>query len=258
MSLLIGTRRALLSGGVMIGGAAPESAAARATRYGVVAAWNLADVSDSYGANTLTNSLGAGGVVFAPAKVGNGAHFNPAIPGDVRLWIADNPALSAGDVHFGLAGWVLFNDTGAIRAIVSKGHSDVPNPSNYNLYRYTDNKIYFEIGTGASMAYVGTAAAVSSAAAHFLVAYHDSGDNQIALSIDGGAFVTASHATGLMDTAHDFSLGGNAAPQIRILDGYLDAWVAMKPPAAGAAFWVEVRDYLFNAGAGREYPAGWT
>lgn len=84
---------------------------------GLIAAWNLENVNDSFGTNHLTNN---NGVTFTAGKIGNAATFNGV---NQSLSIADNANISLGaGKRFTLLGWFKANTLagGTTPGIISK------------------------------------------------------------------------------------------------------------------------------------------
>jgi hypothetical protein len=249
-------------GGVkLLGGG--ELPAARAARYGLVSAWNLDEASgaraDSFGANaltdnnTVTSNPGIGGV-------GTAAQFTAA--NTESLSIADNPSVSSGDVDLWLCGWGYPDTLAAFPAMIGKWGT--PPSREYLLYYDTTggvNKFSFAVSTDgtntAADVKASTFGSASLATWYFVFAYHDKVNDLIKISVNGGAFDSAVFSGGPLDGASGLALGGSSAGSLK-WDGRLDNCAIGKSPVGGiAAVAPEIRDYLYKAGAGRDYPLGW-
>lgn len=233
--------------------------AARAARYGLVSAWNLADASDSFGANTLTNNNAA---TFAVGKIGFGVQLTAA--SSQSLSIADNAPLSTGAVDFMLGGWFKFDSLGAERTMLSKWQTD-GNKREWLLY--FDNSVtrlkFLVDRTGASStqanATASTFGAPTTGVFYFVCAYHRNGVG-LGISVNGGAFDTTAYTTGLADLGSAFRIGAYFDGAVAgFMDGMADACFFLKSPIGGltAALAESIRDFMYNGGSGREYPGGW-
>ena len=245
-------------------GAGPSAPGAAApldypARWGLVAHWAHEEASgdhlDSHtGGYTLTNT---GAVPGTTAKVGNGAAFTAAAT--QRLAIADNAALSMGDVDMWLATWVSLSSKGVDRHIVSKWNS---NPNLEYLLYYNNATDRFAFGVSPDGAAVVTASASTFGSpsldtSYFLMAYYDTVANQSGISVNGGAFNTAAPATGPSNGASPFTIGSRSnLTATNTWAGWIDETSVGKSPALGiAALATEIRDHLHASGAGRAWAA---
>lgn len=191
---------ALLIGGMFVS-VSPQRTIHRGSRSGVasdplltslVASWKLDDLTDSAGANTLTNN---NSVTFSTGKIGNAAYFTSS--SSMFLSIASNAAVQTGDVDFAIDGWVWLNGTGSSQLILAKRGAGA-GTSEYALY--------FDSGPARFTALVfrATDSAVSRTAATFgapsaniwyhFSFWHDATADTLNISINNGA--TDSVATG--------------------------------------------------------------
>lgn len=241
-----------------------ESAAARAARYGLVAAWNLADVSDSFGANTLTNN---GAATQTTGPDGGGA-FQLTAASSQSLSVADNAVLSGGDVDIWWAGFLKFDSLtagGAFRMAMAK-RNDPTNQREYAIgHNGSTNRLFLEVesdGTAAPTAAVvaSTFGAYSTATWYMPMGYHQAGADLIGIGINAGAFNTAAFSTGVFDGTATFRLGAHGNAGALFWDGAMAMWYMGKLPAGSLtdALLAEIKTYLYNGGLGRRYPAGWT
>lgn len=112
----------------------------------LIAYWKMEEAGgtriDSKGGNNLSDS-GINPVDSAAGKVGNAGYFNFA--GSPHLSIADNLALSTGNISFTLAAWVRLADLGADRVIISKRDVSSGQPREYALlFNTNDQKFRFQ------------------------------------------------------------------------------------------------------------------
>lgn len=208
----------------------------------LISYWSLSDANDAHGSNHLTNN---NSVPFVAGKVGNAADFEAS--SSHSLTRADNAGLSTGDIDFTIACWVNLESTGGNRSIFQKADS---NGLEYDLMT-NGGTFQFRVSSGTGFANLTLVAGPNNGATtstwFFLVAEHDSVNDLIKLSIDGGAFTTAAYSSGSYDSGAPVNLGGYVAFG-EYTDGLVDE----------AAFWkrclsdAEV-DELYNAGAGRDY-----
>ena len=175
----------------------------------LVAYWRLDEASgtreDTKGSNDLTDN---NTVTSSTGKIGDAADFEA--DNSEYLSIADNSDLSSGDVDFSIWAWVR-PETVAGTIVVNK-------PDEYGLdmypdgsaWRFTVNAAYTPVSTGTPVA--GTWA--------FLVGVHDAAANEIKISVNGAAFVTAS-AIGPTDTGSAFLVGSYNGSSL-FFDGLVD------------------------------------
>jgi len=206
-------------------------------RWGVVSAWNLADVSDAIGSNTLTN---VGGATFSAGKVGGAVTCDKATPRYLGVSLA-SPNTHADELWF--ACWFKYTAAGANYALFAGFgrlfESDGGGSPIIGLYA---NGFAHMLDSGLVAPPANTW--------HFAMCYYAGGTNY--LSVNGGAFVSGTadtpFSTGVVTIGERGDGGGG-------FDGQIDAAVFGKnPPLGMAALADEIRDYLYNAGAGKEPP----
>jgi hypothetical protein len=240
-------RRLLL--GIALLALTPVSASAQLTTS-LIAYWELGEASgnraDSHGSNTLADN---NTVTQAAGKVGNAADFER--DNTEYLSIADNAALSTGDIDVTMCAWVYFESlamgAGQIRQIISKeGASD---GEYYLFYDSTADRLTFTVygaaayGSGAGVSW---GSAPSATTWYFVCGWHDATANTITIQVDNGTPLSTSHAAGIFDSNGAFRLGLNSAAQS--MDGLIDQ----------VGFWKRVltsdeRSFLYNSGNGRSY-----
>lgn len=232
---------------------ANETSAARAARYGLVAAWNLEDVSDSYGANTLTNNNAA---TFAAGKLSNAVSLVAA--STQSLSITDNAALSTGDVDFWFACW--FNmTTNPTQTFAGKESSAAVGEWRLDFFNSANRVRWITWKSGAADAVVtaNTFGAPSTGVWIFALGYSDAINGLAKVSLNGGAFDSVVKTGPVTDTAAPLTFGASFGTAF--CNGLIDAACFGKSPPGGiAALATELRDYLYNSGNGRQYPSGWT
>lgn len=249
-----------IAAGVAADGAGNTNTAATqfaitATSYQLQAWWKLDEVSngsapitrnDSRGANHLTDS---NNTASGTGKISNGADFEAT--STQWLSIADNAALSTGDIDFTLACWVKLESVGANRTVVAKvGGSSATDE--YSVY-YDHAAGRFKFYTGGTAYKIVTAnnlGAPNLDTWYFIVAWHDAAGDTVNIQINNGtADSLATSNVGPNNSTSAFSLGvyKPSAPQ-DYFDGVIDE-VAMWKRVLSAA----EKTWLYNSGTGRTF-----
>lgn len=238
---------------------------AQKTAWGLVSFWNLDEVSgtryDAHGTNhladnnTVTLSPGiAAGNALTDGLPGKAAQFTAA--NSEYLSIADNASLSTGDIDFWFGVWAYLDSKGALRGIASKGVGSFA--SEWDLL-YNDSLDRFAFSCFQSPATQAVAAAnvlgsPSTETWYFLMVYHDSVNDEIGISVNGGNWTTAVLVGGPNDSTLAFLLGAGSASMFH--DGRLDSSGFGKSPIGGIAGIKDaIRDSLYNSGRGKSYSA---
>lgn len=207
----------------------------------LVAYWSLSDLTDSHGSNTLTNNNTA---TFTTGKVGNAANFARA--SSQYLSIADNAALSMGDIDFTIACWVQIGVSQTNSAIAGKWGT----VGEY-LLLYVSNRFYFSVRNLANSATANAAAntlgAPSTSTWYYIVAQHDSVNNLVKIKVNNGAWDSVAHSGGVRDGIESFAIGAYHTPS-GFWDGLVDELAIWKRCLSDA----EITD-LYNGGSGRDY-----
>jgi hypothetical protein len=211
--------------------------------------WKMADLSDSIGTMTLTNS--AAPVTFSAGKIGNAGNFVAASA--TNLSHVDDVSLR-GTTSFTVSFWLKLTDRTAPYAIFTKSLYSVSNSGEFGMdvnNGGTAGKVRFFIENGATFNILTATNAIPDTNYHFVVAWWDSVAAMLNLSIDGGAATQQATTATPAGTAVPFVIGadGNVAPGLP-LNGQVDTFgfVKGKTPSAAqiAAGW--------NAGVGAEPP----
>jgi hypothetical protein len=217
----------------------------------MVAFWKLDEASgqrnDSKGSNHLTDM---NTVTQAVGKLGNAAQFTAA--SSECLTVSDNAALSTGDIDFYICAWAYLDSKGTNRIIASKDNQVV---GEYQLFfRNASDRFSFGIWNAARTTFTRVEATTfgspSLSTWYFVQAWHNAAANTIHISINNGTADSAGVAFGPQDGASSFQLGcvGGGTPT-DFWNGRIDAVGIMKRLATS-----DERTYLWNDGAGREYP----
>lgn len=228
------------------GGGARQLTALYASLVGY---WKLDEASgaraDSIGSNTLTDNntvASATGLVYALA--GDFVAANSEY-----LSIADNAAVSVGDIDFWLSAWVYLGNKSAFRGIAGK-YVSASNNIEYLLY-YDSGADRFSFivdadGTAAGQVTVtaNTLGAPTLNTWYLLTAYHDAANNVIGIAGNAGAADTQAHATGVFNGAAPFEIGRHNTANY--WQGRIGPVMLGKGPAPTLAD----RTLLYDAGAG--------
>lgn len=214
----------------------------------LVAYWSLEEASgtrnDAHGTSHLTDN---NTVTSATGKVGTAADFE--LSNAEYLEVADNAALSMGDIDFSIACWVNLESKAAPMVIVSKYQG-----SNLEYQLNYDNGgdvFRFFVASGASFANATSVpttdfGAPSTSTWYFVTARHDATANTIDIGVNAGTQTSAAYTFGSWDSGSFLRLGGN--PDNQWWDGLIDeVGIWKKKLTADEITW------LYNAGAGRSY-----
>lgn len=204
--------------------------------------FELADVTDAHGSNTLTNN---GTTPFVAGKVGNAADFNGS---SQWLSIVDNAALSMGDIDFFIQAWAKFDTLTDTRMVVSKGNVGTA-ALEYAIYGASNNTLNFRIDNGTAVFPTVTFAGISTATWYHVIGYHDATANTIGIVVNDGTPVTTAWSGGSQDAGEPFRIGEDGS-SARWMDGPVDQvgiWKRM-PSAADIT-------QLFNSNNGLSYAA---
>jgi hypothetical protein len=223
----------------------------------LTAHWSLEEASgsradDTASAQTLTDN---NTVTQAAGIIGNAAQFTAA---NVEyLSRADNASLSTGDIDFAVAGW-MYLDT-LVNMVLAAKYEILGNQREYLLFynhndHVTNARFSFSVsnnGTALTTLDATNFGAPTTATWYFVVAWHDSVNNVIGISINAGTANTTAHTTGVFDSTATFAIGTlyNNASRVYPMNGRIDQvafWKGHIPDATE-------RTWLYNAGAGRTY-----
>ena len=182
-------------------------------------------------------------------KSGNSAQFTAA--NSEYLSIADNAALSMGDIDFTIAGWFYFDSfpsAGNNMALVGKwGLGDneyvihLNNAAGVITLRFVTRNTANTVSTSAI-----SSVTPSTATWYFVAVYHNATTNLIGISINDGAFVTTATTGGVRDAANTFEIGRFDATYF--LDGRAHDVIIAKQIYTAAEI-----TFLYNSGNGRPF-----
>lgn len=214
----------------------------------LVSSWELSEASgsalDSHSTNDLTDVTGVGsgtGLVYGTAR-----DLERSL-GD-RFTRASNATLAVGDIDYTLEAWVNLESLSR-GTIVTK--SDGSNGAYFLIYETATSR--FRLQTCGASGFgsltnldASSFGAISTATWYHVIAWHDSVNNEIGISVNDVDDTTA-HSTGVYeDGVMGLTVGSNA---------FGDAWDGLISPVR---FWKRVltgseRTQLYNSGAGLTY-----
>lgn len=202
---------------------------------------------DAHGSNDLTETGGT--IASTTGKVGNCRDFEADDTEQFEL--ADNAALSTGDIDFTIACWVKVEaGSGTVFPVAVSKHSATAAQREYLLY-FDTTANRFALAVYVSTSQIDVVAnnfgAVSQDTWYHLVAWHDSVNDLIGISVNAGTADTTLHSGGVNDGNAAFQIGAASAASLH-WDGLIDE----------VGFWkrkltAEEITWLYNGGAGRSY-----
>lgn len=220
----------------------------------LISFWPLDEASgnaiDAHSTNDLTETGGTIGTGTGPDA---GTARDCEADDTEYFEIADNADLSFGNEDFSFAIWYKpeSEDAFGARGLLSKGWAVGDGNAEYSLYHEgSSDRFKFTVRSDAistGTATADTLGAASTGTWYFLVAVHDSVNNLLKISGNGGAFDTTSFSTGCQDKSNAFRIG-EAGSTSRYADGlfaYCGVW--------GRVLTSDEVTELYNSGAGRDY-----
>lgn len=238
MSYRFGPRRSLLRSPTVV-------AAASALKTGLVSFWELDDVNDAHGTNTMTNN---GSATFTTGKVGNGVLCSQT--GNKRLQLADNVTLDfTGD--FSIAFWASFGGSkpASTAGIVAKYDGA---DSEFRIFYSgsSDDRFYFTIYDSAetgNQLQASNFGSPSVSTFYFFVAMCDA-DGNISINVNNGTANTMAKTKTITHAAAPFYIGADAPTEE--WEGIIDQ----------VGYWTRLltadeQTQLYNGGSGLAYSA---
>lgn len=237
----------------------------RTLANGLVAYWSLDESegtrNDQLGPNDLTDR---NAVTQSAGKKANAAQF--AAANSKYLSMADNAAMSVGNLDFTWAGWFYLDShppAGSDMPLVSKGILGETGREAYSIKvqrngANTESKMVFIVGSGPwSHGRLNSEVLLSTGTWYFFAAVHDSANDQLRLMINGST-ETIPWSGGGHDEACELMIGAMSAhggsvcrEPTTYLNGRIDEvgfWKRVLTPQ-------ECAD-LYNAGDGNAYQLG--
>jgi hypothetical protein len=243
--------------GLSFGGRAPAAAPDYPTRWGAVANYAL---DEAAGANDAIAALGGQnltqhGSPGSQAGIIGTARLISSV-GTKYFSHADTVLFRQGAFDMAWAGW-LYSDAatlGLSQAVLSKDGGT----AGYHLRLTNANQLLFisrQTG-GADYARITSSVVLAANTWYFFLVCLDFVNAQLTISVNGGAFETPASGTGMPGAGSaEFQLGHDPSGGDVQYRGALDEVSLFKSPPGGlAGVKTELRDRLYNSGAGRAYP----
>ncbi len=216
--------------------------------------WNLNEASGTRNDAHSTNNLTDNNTVTAKPNSAykdsdTAAQFTVA--NSEYLTVADNANVSTGDVDFSASAWVYIDSKSSTRNIVSKVHSATASQREFQLYHTnTSDRFAFAVydsSGGVDTVTANTFGAPSLSTWYFVVAWHDTVNDQIGISVNGTSD-TASSTRAVNDSTTAFAVGGLGDTAGSMWDGRI----------SNVGFWKKAlstgeRASLYNGGGGKNY-----
>lgn len=168
------------------------------------------------------------------------------------LSIADNAALSTGDVDFWVTGWAYLDNSGSARTLASKFKFGGSNDREWcvDLSGAGGARLLVS-GDGITAATLTHSVSISATTWYFVIACHDSVNNTISISVNGSAFESQAHSVGSFDGIGQFNIGARDNGTGNYMDGRIaNVCFGKSPPLGIAALAATIRDTLYNGGNG--------
>lgn len=167
------------------------------------------------------------------------------------LSIADNAAMSTGDVDWMLAGMFTLDAIGSDRSMASK-FLVTGNQREYRLF-YDHSSLRFRLavsgnGTSGTITTVDAdnLGAPSVGTRYWIVIKHDATANTITIQVNDGTIDSAAHTAGLIDSTSSFYLGSHNTGAAALLDGSMGPVAFWK--GSGAVPSAAELTWLYNNG----------
>ncbi len=208
----------------------------------LISYWKLDEASgtrvDSEPTGTPQDLADNGSTVSTTGKINSAGQFTAA--SNQFLNRSDSADLSVGDIDFTLACWVYLDTKPSEEYIVSKGTGEY-------YIRYKGSTDRFEATfEGSVVATANTLGSPSTATWYLVIAWHDSVNNLVGISVNAGTADTTSWSSGVSDGTSVFNIGTVINNTSFDFDGRIDEVGFWKKVLTGAE-----RTELYNAGAGK-------
>lgn len=225
-------------------------------RYGVVEHWpgtsvpRLATISHANDMTAVNSPTSVAGLVYPTAEqyVAASSQYDS---------LADNAAVSAGDIDFGIAGWVKLASKGSSRTAVNKWGASGQFAYAGPYYDSSPDRFVFYVspdGTASASVAANALGSPSLATWYFVMNWHDATNNTINIRVNHGTVNSAAHTTGIFDNTTAFEIG-RRSDGVQFWDGTIGDITLFKSPPGGIASIInELSSRLYNNGAGRVWP----
>jgi hypothetical protein len=183
-----------------------------------------------------------------PGIIANAAQFTRV--NTEYLSHADNASLSTGDIDYTVAAWVYLDSKPGNMGVIAK---DSGGANREYVLQYTNASVRFVFtvldtaGSTIGLVTANTFGAPATATWYLVIAWHDSVNNVVGISVNAGTADTAVTTGVPADKTATFYIGADQA--VSNWDGRIDE----------VGFWKKVltateRTTLYNGGVGRTYP----
>lgn len=213
---------------------------------GLVSFYKLADTSDSFGSNTLTNNNTA---TFGAGKIGNAVHLVRASQQTLSIADAANGLDQSGD--FTITAWVyLESKPASLMYAVGKWNDGIGTQRSYRIgWNNSTDRFFCTVANsaGTDKDCVASNFGAPSLATWYFLCLRNTNATEVELTVNNTAETPAAHALTINDSTIDFRIGSTSNVASLSWDGRIDA----------VGIWSrrltddEVTD-LYNGGTGRE------
>ena len=153
----------------------------------------------------------------SPLTMAAGMAAQFTVANSEALTRADNAALSAPTTDLTFGGWFTFDavTTGVAQTLIGKGTPLVGAglATEYSMYLYTDDKVYFDLSDGVTLKEKGWGTALSAGALYFIVGVLDTAAQLLKIAVNGGTFQTVATAgVTIQDGTAIFAIGSSSTP----------------------------------------------
>ena len=214
--------------------------------------WKLEESSGATRLDETANNhdlSDTGTVPQVAAQIGNGVSFDT---GTRYLQVAGTGEFNFGaNADFMICGWVYLTDKSSSYTFWSKDESTSDRGWHVRYSSGPDRFTfaYSDDGSALNTEHADNFGSPTAGTWYFIVAYHDGANDEVGISVNGGAFDTAAHSLGINQSLQEFTMGGHwsSTTLVNKPNGRTDAvgiWDRILTDAEIAV--------LYNGGAGRE------
>ena len=188
---------------------------------------------------TDTNTVGAGTIG------GVGARDYEVLNSEYHVVLnANKGALNYGNEAFTFCGWVKFESLVGFPTVFGTWDNTAANQRQYDLFynSVTGFLVWGVSPDGLNSTTKAHSTTIASATEYFVACYHDPVTDAIAISINGGAFQSVAHSSGVLQGTSDFWIGRDGAGD------YFDGLIAQLA-SFGKVLSTDELAYMYNGGA---------
>ena len=213
----------------------------------LVAYWKLDETSgirkSLVGPEGLTDN---NTVTSNPGKQGKAAQCTSA--NSEYLSIADNAALSMGDIDFTIAFW-FYQDSDVTAKLIGKGGTSKPTREYFIQRNVTDGGLFASVGNGTTGSPdLILSASLSTGAWYFVILEHDAAANTLTMRLNNSSSSSVSYDGGSYDSGGEFVIGTTPTDHGDFFNGRIDEVGIWK-----RVLTVQERADLYNGGSGNTY-----